>query len=235
MKVSQQVLRLGAPQAARLAPETTAKLIYRSMHHAIEGVGPLAGAAEAAEKQLAERPGDLDRAVNEVIEFNVRLAAVEGFVTNLGGIVVSSLLMPANVAGSAVIQLRMVAGIAHLRGYDVNDPAVRNAILACLLGKDSVKSAVKGKRLPARPYDLANATTADPELHRILAAEVTSSLIAKAAGKRVVGTVARKIPVVGGVVGGSADAYDTWKVGRYTDKELFPRRKLRWVRSRRQG
>ena len=42
----------------------------------------------------------------------------------------------------------MVAGIAHLRGYDLDDPRVRNAILACLLGEDAVKSLVKKRKLP---------------------------------------------------------------------------------------
>jgi len=31
-----------------------------------------------------------------------------------------------------VIQCRMVAGIAHLRGYELSDPRTRDAILACL-------------------------------------------------------------------------------------------------------
>ena len=30
----------------------------------------------------------------------------------------------------------MIAGIAHLRGYDLADPKVKNAILVCLLGEE---------------------------------------------------------------------------------------------------
>lgn len=223
MGLGEQVARQVAPQVHKLAPEMTTKVIQQAMRHAIEGVGPLAGAAEAAEKQLAERPGDYTRAVHQVIEFNVRLAAAEGFATNLGGILVSSFLLPANVAGIAMIQLRMAAGIAHLRGYDVDDLRVRNALLACVLGQDSVKSAIKGKRIPARPYEIANAPTVDPELSKIMAAEVVAELVAQAAGKRLVTVVGKRIPVLGGVVGASADAYDTWKVGRFTDRELFPK------------
>jgi len=44
------------------------------------------------------------------------------------------------------------------------------------------------------------------------------------AGKRVATTVARRVPVVGGMVGASADAYATWQIGRYADRELRPRR-----------
>jgi hypothetical protein len=56
-----------------------------------------------------------------------------------------------------------------------------------------------------------------------MAAEVTSELLTKVAGKRVATTVGRRVPVVGGLVGASADAYATWQVGRYADRELRPR------------
>ncbi len=35
--------------------------------------------------------------------------------------------------------------------------------------------------------------------------------------------IGRRVPVVGGVVGAGADAYVTWQVGRYADRELRPR------------
>jgi hypothetical protein len=36
-------------------------------------------------------------------------------------------------------------------------------------------------------------------------------------------TVSRRVPVVGGLVGASADAYATWQIGRYADRELLSR------------
>ena len=41
----------------------------------------------------------------------------------------------AGVSGLALLQCRMIAGIAHLRGYDLDDPRVRNAILLTMLGE----------------------------------------------------------------------------------------------------
>jgi hypothetical protein len=131
--------------------------------------------------------------------------------------------VPANVSGLALIQCRMIAGIAHLRGYDLDDPRVRNAILTCLLGEDTVNAMIKKRKLPAPPMALATAPVNDPELDRILSAEVASELITKVAGKRIAITVGRRVPIVGGVVGMSADAYSTWRIGRYADKELLPR------------
>jgi len=158
-----------------------------------------------------------------VIENHVRYAGAQGFVTNLGGVVTAAVTIPANIAGLAMLQCRMVAGIAHLRGYDLDDPRVRNAVLACMLGEDSVRSLVKKKKLPAPPMALATAPTHDPKLDKVIAAEVTSELLTKVAGKRVATTVGRRIPVVGGVFGAGADGFATWKIGRYADRELLSR------------
>jgi hypothetical protein len=212
-----------APQVQRLAPELTASFVHEALTRAIRGVGPLPPAAEAADKQLAEQKGDVERGVHEVIENHVRYAGAQGFVTNLGGLVTAALTIPANVSGLALIQCRMVAGIAHLRGYDLDDPRVRDAILACMLGEETVRKLVKRRKLPAPPMAIATAPTHDPHLDSVMAAEVASELITRVAGKRIATTVGRRVPVVGGVIGMGADAFATWQVGRYADRELLPR------------
>ncbi|MBA2464502.1 MAG: EcsC family protein [Nocardioidaceae bacterium] len=212
-----------APRMQQMAPELTTNFVHEALRRAIRGVGPLPPAAAAADVQLKEQDGDVERAVHEVIENHVRYAGGQGFVTNIGGLVTAALMIPANVTGMALIQCRMVAGIAHLRGYDLEDPRVRNAILACILGEDTVKSLVKRKKLPAPPMALATAPAHDPDLDKLVAAEVASELITKVAGKRMATAIGRRVPVVGGLVGAGADGYATWQIGRYADRELLPR------------
>src|SRR3954453_15310918 len=190
-----------APRVAGFAPELTAGFVSEGLQRAIGGFGPLPSAAAAADKQLREQHGDVDRAIHEVIENNVRLAGAQGFITNLGGIVTAALTIPANISGLAVLQCRMVAGIAHLRGYDLEDPRVRNAILTCIIGEDQVTRLVRKNKLPAPPMALATAPAHAPPLDLIISAEVTSDLITRVAGKRLATTVGRRVLVVGGVVG----------------------------------
>jgi hypothetical protein len=212
-----------APRVTELAPGLTTAFVRQALARAIDGVGPLPPAAAAADKQLEEQGGNVDRAIHEVIENNVRLAGAQGFVTNVGGLVTATLTIPANITGLALLQCRMIAGIAHLRGYDLADPKVRNAILVCLLGEDAVRTMVKKKELPAPPMALATAPAHDADLDRIISAVVASDLITKVAGKRLAITVGRRVPVVGGLVGLGADGYSTWRIGRYTERELLPR------------
>ena len=212
-----------APQVQRIAPDLTANFVHEALERAIDGVGPLPSAAAAADKQLEEQGGDVDLAIHEVIENHVRYAGAQGFATNVGGLVTAALTIPANISGLALLQCRMVAGIAHLRGYDLTDPRVRNAILGCMLGEDTIVSLIKKKKIPAPPMAIATAPAHDPHLDKVMAAEVTSELLTKVAGKRVATTVGRRVPVVGGLIGAGADGYTTWQIGRYADRELRPR------------
>jgi len=223
MSISSRLGRNVAPRVTELAPHLTAGFVHQALDRAIRGVGPLDGAALAAEKQLDEQKGDVDKGIREVIENNVRMSGVSGFLTNIGGLVTMAVMVPANVSGLALLQCRMIAGIAHLRGYDLADPRTRNAIMACMLGEERMLSLIKKKKLPGTPMALATAPVYDPHLATILANEVAGELITKVAGIRLAVTVGRRVPIVGGFVGMSADAYATWRVGRYVDRELLPR------------
>lgn len=218
--------RLGAnlaPRVTQIAPNVTSAFVHQALTKAIEGVGPLPSAAAAADKQLQANHGHLNRGVHDVIENHVRYAGLQGFLTNLGGLVTMAVTVPTNITGLALIQCRMVAGILHLRGYDLAEPRVRDAILACLLGEEGVEKLVKRREVPGTPMEIANALVHDENLDDLLANEVAAELIARAAGKRLATTVGRRVPVVGGVVGASTDAYVTWRIGRYADREFLPR------------
>ena len=153
--------------------------------------------------------------MHEVIENHVRFAGAQGFVTNIGGLVTLAVTIPANIAGLTLLQCRMVAGIAHLRGYDLDDPRVRNAILAAVLGEEQVLRLIKIKQLPGTPMALATAPVHDPGLNQVMAAQVASAMVTGVAGKRLAISASKRVPVFGGLVGASTDAWSTWKVGRY--------------------
>ncbi|MCW2761687.1 MAG: hypothetical protein JWR85_1888 [Marmoricola sp.] len=223
MSFSKRVGRQLAPKITQVAPNITAGVVQQALTRAIRGVGPLDGAAVAADKQLHEQKGDVDKAIREVIENHVRLAGAQGFLTNIGGLVTMTVMVPTNITGLALVQCRMVAGIAHVRGYDLEDKRTRNAILATLLGEERVLSLVRKKKIPGTPMALATAPVHDPHIDNIVANEVAAELVTMIAGKRIATTVGRRVPIVGGLVGMGADGYSTWKIGRYADREFLPR------------
>lgn len=223
MGISNSIGKRVAPHVHQAAPELTNTFVREALHRAIKGVGALPPAAFTADKLVRLADGDHDKALRDIVDMHVRFAGMQGFLTNLGGLVTAALTMPANITGLALIQCRMVAAIAHLRGHDLDDPRVHNAILETVLGEDRVKKLVKKNKLPAPPMALATAPVHDPDLDRVVSAEVASELISKVAGKRLATTIGRRVPVVGGVVGLTADGYATWRIGRYAEREFLSR------------
>jgi hypothetical protein len=223
MGVGKRLAKGLAPMATRIAPSLTAGFLRDVLKLAIAGFGPLPGAEAAAQARLESSGNDVDKAIHDLIESHVRLAGAQGFVTNLGGLITMAVAVPANVSGVALLQCHLVAAIAHLRGYDLQDPRVRNAVLACLLGEDGLKLLLKSGTLPSTPMSIATAPAHDPGLDQLIASEVTAALIARISGRKVVTSVARRTPVLGGGIGAVSDGYATYRVGRYADRELLPR------------
>jgi hypothetical protein len=223
MGTAKRVAKLAAPLALNRAPALAANVVRQAFDRAVDGYGPLLGAAEMADARLADADGNVSKAIRSLIDGHVRFAGAEGFLTNIGGLVTMAVTLPLNISGLALLQCHLVAGIAHLRGYDLADPRVRNAVIACMLGEDTVKSLVKKKKLPSSPMAIATAPAVDEGLDLRLAAEVTAELMARVAGKRTIAVVGRRVPVIGGGVGAVTDGFATYQIGRYAAKELRAR------------
>jgi hypothetical protein len=206
-----------------MVPSVASGYVRTVLDRAIDGIGPLRSAAATADSKLVDANGDVEAAVTSLVRLHVGLAGAQGFVTNLGGIATLAWSVPANVVGVTLVQCHLVAGVAYLRGYDLEDPRVRNAILACMLGEDSVKDLLKSGALPVPPMALATAPAHDPEIDERISREVTTELVARTAGRRAVTLVGRRIPLLGGAVGGGSDAFATYQIGRYAQDELRAR------------
>ncbi len=211
---------------AGLADRLTAQVVELG----IRGTGPLSPAVEVAEQHLAGAGGDREEAVRRLVATHVRLAAASGFVTGLGGIATLPVTLPAALAGLYVLATRMTAGIAHLRGYDVESDEVRSAVLVALLGSAGAsalrdtgveigqQSAVAAvERLPARAL---------AELNR----RVGFRLVAKA-GERGVVKLSKLIPLVGGPIGAAVDGVGCRTIAVYAMR-TFPPVLPRVVRAR---
>src|SRR3712207_2697105 len=155
---------IGPVANAVAKPQAAGGVLRRVLELAIDGYGKLPGAKASAARQLQRNAGSVDQAIDALIEFHVRLASAQGFVTNLGGAAALPVAVPANLTGVAVVQVRMIAAIAHLRGYDLDDNRVRTALVMCLLGGEQVVKLIKEGKLPTSPMAIATAPVFDPGL-----------------------------------------------------------------------
>jgi len=216
--------RIAKEAGSAVVPAVASGYVRTVLDKAIDGIGPLKPVVETAGAKLAAHAGDVEKAVAALVRSHTSLAGLQGFVTNLGGIALAPATVPANVVGVTIVQCHLVASIAHLRGYDIEDPRVRNAVLAVMLGEDTVKEMIRKKRLPSSPMALATSPVHDPVLDDTIAKEVTGELVGRTIGRRALMLAGKRIPLLGGAVGAGADGFGTWQVGRYAQNELKDRR-----------
>lgn len=209
--------------APGLAPTAASGVLRRLLDAGIDGMPRFPGAKAAAAASLGKR-GSAEHAIDALIKQHLALAGAQGFVTNLGGIETMALTMPANVSGMAIVQARMVAGIAHLRGYDIDDQRVRGAVLMCMIGEKGVQDLVDRGELPS-PLIVATAPVIDERLHATITEKVMAALVSNATGKRVTVVASKRIPLVGGGVGAAADGYATWGIAQYAKGQFVSRRR----------
>ncbi|MFP5283726.1 MAG: hypothetical protein ACLGIF_09780 [Actinomycetes bacterium] len=223
--VTKRIARGLVPVAARMAPQAAGGVLRRVLEMAIDGVAGLPGAKAVAAKQLERSGGAVDEAIEGIVDQHVRLASAQGFVTNLGGAAVLPIALSANLTGVAVVQVRMVAAIAHLRGYNLDDNRVRTALVMCLLGGEQVAQRIANGTLPTSPMAVATAPVFDRDLDTTVAQEVVADLLARIGGKSVALAISRRVPLVGGGVGAVMDGLATRNIGTYAKGEL-PRRRI---------
>jgi hypothetical protein len=225
-EVRRRIATVITPVANLVAAQGAGGALRQVIEIAIDGYARMPSAKTVAARHLQRHGGSVDDAINSIIDHHIRLASAQGFVTNLGGLAALPVAIPANITGVAIVQVRMVAAIAHLRGYDLDDNRVRTALVMCLMGGEQIAKHIVEGTLPTSPMAVATAPVFDPDLDRQVADEVVTDLAARIGGKNLALAITRRVPLLGGGVGAIMDAIATHQIGRYATGELLRRRAL---------
>lgn len=213
------------PNVVAVAEGVTADVFHEILDLAIEGKGKLPGAKHAA-KQLLGKRGDAEAAIERMVAQHIAMASGQGFATNWGGFFVSLLTIPANLAAATFLQARLVAGIAHLRGFELSDPRVRTAILMVMLGPGGNADLISKGVLPSSPLVVATAPVFDARLDGQVSKALFDKAMNEVTGKRLGVWVGKRIPFVGGGVGAAVDGWSAHVIAQHALKE-FPSRRPR--------
>lgn len=183
---------------------------------AINGVKGLDTAQEIAESYMKDSINPINNA-NSLIRWQNSKAITSGFITGLGGVMVMPVTLPANITSVLYIQLRMIAAIAYMGGYDLKDDKVRTIVYACLCGSavsDILKRAGVdvGKKLTLSAIKNMSGAV----ITKINQA-VGFRLLTKFGSKGVI-NLGKLVPVIGGVIGGTLDGITTNIIGNTARK-----------------
>lgn len=213
--------RASAPKEGGLTGAAT-RLVERLLDVGIDGRGPFDSADQVAATALKHSRGDVEAAIRAIVRDHRQMAAVGGFVTGLGGFFTMIVALPANILGFYVIGTRMTAAIAKVRGYDINQPEIRSAVLLSLMGADAddlLKKAglqAAGGRLSSMATDRLPA----PAL-MVLNKAVGFQLLGRI-GQGTFAKLGRAVPVVGGALGAGVDVYMLGRIAKQATVEFPP-------------
>lgn len=201
-----------------MAAEPDASVVLRAANQlvslGVEGVGPLKSATEVADECLRTSRGDVEDAVSRAIKLHVRYATTTGATTGLGGFITLPITLTAGLASSYVISARMVATVAHLRGYDVHSEEVRTVILTTLLGAGGAQAlqqagiTIENKTLLAAVKKVPGRVLLD--INR----RVGYRLVTKA-GQTGVVNLTKLVPLIGAPIGASFENMYTRGISQY--------------------
>lgn len=114
-------------------PAVIMKALDWAYDKAINGAG-IVGSASALAGDYQKVHNDPEKAINSLINWQTTKCATSGFVTGLGGLLTMPVAIPANISSVLFMQLRMVAAIAMIRGYDPKSDQVQSLAYVCLTG-----------------------------------------------------------------------------------------------------
>jgi hypothetical protein len=181
--------------------------------HAVQGIPKVRIDSAVDLAKSYSGPGtSADAAAQSLIRWQTAKAGAAGFVTGLGGVITMPVMVPANLASSLLIQLRMIAAVAHLGGRDVHDDRVRSMAFACLCGSagaDILKDV--GVQLGIKLTKQAIAKISAETIKKINQ-QVGFRLLTKF-GQTGLINLGKMLPVIGGMVGGGFDATATIAIG----------------------
>ena len=178
---------------------------YEKVNDGIPKISP--PVSELAQEYINKYP-DAHIAVQKLIAMQKIKCTTSGFLSGLGGAITMPITVPANIGSVLYVQLRMIASVAYIGGFDLGSDEVQTFIYACLAGISvnavvkkfgvnlGVKLATKGvQKIPGKLLVKINQ-------------KVTFRLITKFGEKGLI-NIGKLIPVVGGIINGGLDLAET--------------------------
>ena len=184
---------------------------------ALQGVLPGEKSIEELAEDYLYKSSSKKKAIDDLIGYQTLLCGTNGFITGLGGLLVLPVAIPTNILSTIYIQLRMIAAIAYINGYDIYSDQVRTIAYACLTGSSTTK-VLKNVGIKIGEKVVINVIKKIPvEVLVKINQQVGFRLVTKFGQKGFVNIV-KMVPLVGGAVGGAFDAGMTLTIGNIAKK-----------------
>ena len=175
---------------------------------AIDGIPKVSKPIEELAANYSDKHETKEKAAKALIRGQLAKCSTSGFITGLGGAIALPVAIPANISSVLYVQLRMIAAIAKLGGYDPRDDQVQTLAYVCLTGQ-AVGSVLKDTGINiGGKMAVAGIKKIPGEALKKINQKVGFRLVTKFGEKGAI-NLGKAVPVVGGVIGGGFDFAST--------------------------
>lgn len=193
---------------ANLSQEELMQLLDKLYDKSINGVAKVSPPINELADDYLKKYNDVDTAAKKFINYQVAKCTTSGFVTGLGGIITLPVAVPANVGNVMYVQMRMIACLAYMGGYDTASDQVQTLVYACLAGI-SLDQVVKSVGIQfGTKFTMAMVKKIPGSLLTKINQKVGFRLLTKFGTKGII-NLGKAVPFVGGVIGGGFDFTET--------------------------
>ena len=202
-----------------LTSENMTKLLDWTYNTVTNGVPGMLTAEELANDYLI-RHSSVDHAIDSLINWQISKSATSGFLTGLGGLITLPVAIPANIASVIYVQMRMVAAIAYMKGYDLKSDQVKTLVFVALTGQAATDITKDFGIKLGTQFLKASIKKIPGSVIKKINQRVGFRLVTKF-GSRGVINLGKAVPLVGGVVGAAVDGAGTRIIGKVAKNKLF--------------
>ena len=191
-----------------ISQEDIMELLNNLYEKSKDGIPYVSKSVEDLANEYLTKHDDTESAAKSFVNFQIAKCTTSGFLTGFGGFITLPITIPANISSVLYVQMRMIATLAHMGGYDVESDQVQTLVYACLAGisvdaitkQVAIKFGTKFgtamvKKIPGKVLTSINQKVG----FRFLTKFGTTGLI----------NIGKAIPVVGAVIGGGFDLVET--------------------------
>lgn len=211
--------------AVKIEQAEIMQLLDRLYDQSVQGIARVSPPIDALANDYLRKSRDVDAAARKFIDYQVAKCTTSGFLTGLGGVVTLPVAIPANVGSVLYVQMRMIACLAYMGGYDTNSDQVQTLVYACLAGI-SIDQLLKnvGIQFGTR-FTVAMVKKIPGTVLTKINQKVGFRFLTKFGTKGLI-NIGKAIPIVGGVISGGFDFAETRVIADRAYK-LFIRGDLR--------
>ena len=191
-----------------ITQEQVMQLLDKLYEGSIQGIQKVSPPVTDLASNYLEKHNDVESAAKSFVNYQIAKCTTSGFLTGLGGLITLPITIPANIGSVLYVQMRMIACLAYMGGFDTNSDQVQTLVYACLAGI-SIDQLLKNVGIQ---FGLKFTTAMVKKIPGTVLTRINQKvgfrLLTKFGTKGLI-NIGKAVPIVGGIIGGGFDLVET--------------------------